>query len=731
MAQPQIVETTINHEATLGIFAKDAWKSLSNFGAWGTWCPLFDNMRITNGKEGVGAIRKYVTTVGSLTTEERLTALDDNSTTLAFEMISMTPAIPGLVGLSTKITIKEVPEGTYIQRLTVNRTAGLGPDSIAMIKAKQTLSYTKENEILKAHVMAESLVLKGMGFFNDKVLNLTKAILTGQSKTWEYNEYPDWMGYLPRMVKGLPVTEVLRPNQIGDMLTRFIELVYQQAGAYIKAQLNPQQAQVPGNIYELEALGLITSGHVAQRGLKELAAYVCQHWESDIEFCQQLLQGVNPLHIQVVESISDVPDDLHNLQATDKQGTRSVKELISEKRLFMLDYRELADYDLCDFTPKTYFLAPVMLVYREIVENGSRLNVLGIQLHPSKNEIFTPGMKNHNRYKLARMFVACADTQIHEFRYHLGIGHLSMEPFCISTHNRLPKRDDFTHPIRQLLAPHLEGTIGINFLARQTLVAEKGAFTDKTFAVGTQQGLRLASDGWRKWHFYKSSFPEQLAARGFYEDKRDKLEGYYYREDGFKVWNAIGDYTTHTVDKIYATDADVHGDGDLQMWADETSAKDGAAVPGFPSAIKTKKELSHILQIIIWNGSAQHSVINYSQAPYQTLIPSRPNAMYRPMPDLPEDGSDVTEDYLKAALAPEFPMLFQLLFTWLLSLPSDSNLLNLHAFGNRFPDVDAAFHKKMNELTEEFNKRNEELVKSGKAAYIYLLPENVACSVVI
>jgi arachidonate 15-lipoxygenase len=421
------------------------------------------------------------------------------------------------------------------------------------------------------------------------------------------------------------------------------------------------------------------------------------------------------------------------LTITEKSGqVKSVQQLVNEKRLFMLDYRDMADFVLHE---EKFFYAAVMLVYREILdENNSRLNVLGIQLDPSSNEVFTPDMPQKNRYKLAKMFVACADNQIHEFQYHMGFGHLGVEGAVVAIHNRLPKAskknpESKPHPLRALLEPHLDDTIGINFMARLLLVPEKYAFTDKPFSIGTVQGMKLASKGWARYDFFKSSFPEDLKARGFDEAGTDGLQNYFYREDGFKLWNALGDYTTDAVNHIYADDEAVKADGDLQKWADEMAAKDGAAYTGFPESIGTKKLLAHVLQILIWNFSALHSILDFPQWTYVGYIPNRPNALYQPMPELGEDKADIDEAYIKKCLAPKLQTLFQTTFPWLLSLPSEANLTDLAALKGIHDDVDANFQKSLAKLTEEIKARNAKLEAEGKAPYLYLLPEKVACSV--
>jgi len=401
----------------------------------------------------------------------------------------------------------------------------------------------------------------------------------------------------------------------------------------------------------------------------------------------------------------------------------SVQTLFEEGRLFIVDYVDL--HGLPVSNPEMTFYAPYLLLYKELLKNNeSRLNVVGIQLERDveKPQVYGPRRTPANLWKLAKMFVNSADSQVHEFRYHLGLSHLAQEPIVIAVHNRLPK----THVIRSLLQPHLDETIGINFLARNTLIAPDFAFTNKTFVVGTANGVRLASKAWINYDFFGSSFPEQLKARGFDREKTDGLENYWYREDGFKLWDCIGNYAANVVNTYYKTDKDVEKDQAIQEWVAEMISEAKANVKGFPRQVITKEMLAKVCQVIIWNGSALHSVVNYPQWPYLGFIKNRPNGLYTPMPSTPENG-DITEEDIDKALLPTLPSLFQILFSWLLSSQdSESTLPNLQAMNGKISDQ---FQSELKYLTERINERNRQLESQGKTPYVFCLPENIATSV--
>jgi arachidonate 5-lipoxygenase len=521
---------------------------------------------------------------------------------------------------------------------------------------------------------------------------------------------------MPRMVKGLPTSEALSPSQIGSMAERLIKLVYLIIGQGLDGKLEePTREDLITSIKEL------TKQEHKNHDLEYLVDYVPHHSNDDEEFCQQLLQGVNPLAITVVSDLKQVPKDMQGLREPNT-SQKKLQDLINEKRLFMLDYKELRDLKNKKYLDM-YFYAPIVLIYKELLdEDNSRLSILGIQLEEGSKVYDQETAKHHPfRYMLAKIFVQCADSQLHQFGYHLGISHLAIEPIIVATHNTLPKK----HVVHKLLKPHFKETIGINFMARQTLVASSFPITDSQFALGTHQALEVVSKVWTDFDFFKFSFPEQLKARGFDEKKTDGVENYYYRDDGFLLWNAIGDYTKDVINKHYKEDKDVADDADVQKWAHETA--NDAGMKGFPSTITERGMLAHVLQIIIWNASALHSAINYPQWSYLSFVPNRPNALYRPMPAF--DGKDIDQAYIKDALPSGFHNLFQFSLSWILSMPSDINLTDISPMKHLYPEADKSFHEHLEKISTVIETRNQKLKNKGKAPYVYLLPKYVAASV--
>ena len=119
-------------------------------------------------------------------------------------------------------------------------------------------------------------------------------------------------------------------------------------------------------------------------------------------------------------------------------------------------------------------------------------------------------------------------------------------------------------------------------------------------------------------------------------DDPNVLPGYYYRDDGLKIWNAIEAYVKDIIDLFYSNDADVKEDPELQNWAKEVHYKafpafgDNPAGRGFPESINTKDELIEYCTLIIFNGSAQHAAVNFGQFDIYGYAPNSPSAVRQP-----------------------------------------------------------------------------------------------------
>ncbi|XP_066268538.1 uncharacterized protein [Branchiostoma lanceolatum] len=346
--------------------------------------------------------------------------------------------------------------------------------------------------------------------------------LTNTARLRSHPEVP--LEEMPAACVPLPTEEMFSPVKIGRLMQRLAEFI-------------ASQAQIMMRYAQAKRQGMWDPWKANFSGYLPANEKLIETWQNDEEFCRQFLQGINPMLLTVCKEQSQIPASMLGLRA---QG-KTALQLMADNRLFIVDYAPMLG---APATPGKFFYAPIVLMYKEeLAGRKSRLNMLGIQLtrKTGKNKVYSPETaKTHpNKYMFAKMHVMSADNNVHQFLYHLGYTHLGMEPIAVSLHTHLPP----DHPIHRLLLPHFKDTIGINYLARHSLVSRIFPITDPMFATSTVGGLHMFIKEWRKYRFMDMAFPEELKRRGFDEAKSDGLEDYYFRDDGFKLWNIYKDYT--------------------------------------------------------------------------------------------------------------------------------------------------------------------------------------------
>lgn len=521
---------------------------------------------------------------------------------------------------------------------------------------------------------------------------------------------------LPRSAKGLPFAQQLMPDKVGLIMQRLVEYAYAQADFAVLLKV---LTMTPG--------GDKWTAFWGNNFLKPTAntKNILKNFPKDEEQARQYLNGMSPTMISQVQSLSDIPDKIPIKNV--KLGGEDLQSIIDRKGLFFCDYKHLAP--LHNYK-NMFFYAPYALMYKP--KGSEDLTVGAIQLDRSADaDVYTDNRDetSESRWRFARLHLSCADNQYHQFIFHLGYGHLAMEPHIVSIYNSF----DEDHIISQLMTPHFKDTIGINFLARQTLVSEVEPITDQTFSPGTAQAMHLFLNAWEEYDFFDNNFVNDLKNRGFTEDGSDGVKDYYYREDGFKLWNAMGNYIGAVVDKKYPTDKDVENDEQIKKWVLETRSKDKADIPGFPNRIYSKALLVECLQTIMWNLSAAHSAVNFSQYDHLSYIPNRPNALFKAMPSgSPKDEIPEYDKFKDQAMPPIASIgHFEVLFSWLLTTPPQVTLEKVNAMENIVPEAHELFQKELAGIHKEIKTRNDKLAAEGKANYPYLDPHRVEASIAI
>ena len=208
-----------------------------------------------------------------------------------------------------------------------------------------------------------------------------------------------------------------------------------------------------------------------------------------------------------------------------------------------------------------------------------------------------------------------------------------MEAYAVATMRNLPD----PHPILKLLRPHFRYTMAINTAARATLIND-GGILDLLFAIGGKGKVELLQRISKQFHFQGTNIVRNTHERGV--DDHEKLPGYYYRDDGIKIWHAINEFVGGIVAEFYSTDEDVESDGEIQAWANDVykNAFPGACVDekptdiSLPKKITTMDELTEYCTLIIFTASVQHASVNFGQYDYYGFVPNAPATLRRPPP---------------------------------------------------------------------------------------------------
>ncbi|MEZ6017077.1 MAG: lipoxygenase family protein [Planctomycetota bacterium] len=376
------------------------------------------------------------------------------------------------------------------------------------------------------------------------------------------------------------------------------------------------------------------------------------YWR-DWVFAEQRLAGPNPL---VIERLTDLralrkrmPLTDEHLQAalpmasTDVCG--GVERAVDEGRLFIADYAVLEGIPAGTWREgRKYLCAPIAIFTWRSTGIGDRgeLVPIAIQLHQGSGEgpIYTP---SHDRWRAAKTFLQVADANHHEMIGHLAHTHLAMEPFAIATARQL----SIDHPIRRLLAPHLQFLLARNAEARMRLLRPDGP-VDNLLAgtlAGSLEIARRGRMGWGipsatatdgslpAWGLVSSAFERDLVRRGVAD--AELLPHYPYRDDGRLVMGAVTDFVGAYVALTYSSERDLAEDQELQDWARELARPGpagGGGVRQMPPEIASRDELTRVLSEVIFTSGPKHAATNFPQLEYMGFVPNMPLAAYHPPP---------------------------------------------------------------------------------------------------
>jgi len=455
---------------------------------------------------------------------------------------------------------------------------------------------------------------------------------------------------------------------------------------------------------------------------------VAKRWRDDLEFARQTVQGVSPVHIEL---ISEIPADIdcdENLAYGLLEPGMSLAQALADNRMFMTDFAELIGIALFDKTAedgtveKRYAHPARGLFYRH---SDGHLRPVAIQCERG-GLVFTPKDDEYD-WLAAKMHLRCAEGNVHQLLPHALHTHLVMEPFVMATLRNLAA----SHPVYKLMRRHLRYTLAINEGARSSLLAPGGVFDNFMATGGPDQGhLALLMQGYVDWKLEHNNPRKNLAARGVLDAL--VLPYYPYRDDGIPIWDAIGEYVQKTLALFYPDDQSLIDDNEMQdWWTDLTTA--GHAPDKMPCAELTKiSDLEEVLSIVIWTVSAQHPAVNYQQYHHYAFVPNAPLCLREPAPT---QRGKLDERGIVEMLPSKSQATWQVAIgRALASFGKDEEYLhNPDGFHEEFFEENAAvevlegFERTMHQIDQATRKRN----KTRPVPYVELLPSRVPTSITI
>lgn len=372
---------------------------------------------------------------------------------------------------------------------------------------------------------------------------------------------------------------------------------------------------------------------------------VADLFQKDEIFAYLQVAGYNPIVLQQFQGQD------RRLPLTEKQYeaiaqkfgvSDSLAQAQADGRLYVADYALLdtlvdGSYISDTLQQQKYIVAPVALFAVPPAGSASRSLfpvAISYQKTPLSSDrvLFTPldADRNGEPWMTAKNIVEVANSSHHELIGHLGRTHLVVEPFVVPTNN-LPEN----HPLKNLLQPHFEGTVLINYAAHSLLVAPGGS-VDALLASSIGGDHLLAIKGTQSYlfNFNEIAFPQTLKSRGVSDP--DKLPIYPYRDDGLLIWNAIENWVRDYFSIYYPNDSSVLADADLQTWAATLVSFQGGRLHNFgdrgQGRIETLDYLVQAVATVIFTASAQHAAVNFPQKELMMYAPAFPLARYLPAP---------------------------------------------------------------------------------------------------
>lgn len=331
----------------------------------------------------------------------------------------------------------------------------------------------------------------------------------------------------------------------------------------------------------------------------------------------------------------------------------TLNESVAEGEVYILDYSILAPYEgITSDNPDQILFSPKALFG---ISEEDVLTVVAIQVYSDPahedNDVLTPPQQRNweeatpsekvdlLKWSLAKVAVNSAEASYFELVTHLGLTHLVMEPFIVTSKRNLPT----DHPISMLLESHIWGTININDEAEKILMAPDHTI-DWSFPPPIEVSQDIATGAVRDFlgDINNRTFPMRMA-----KNDVEDIPDYPYYDDGMLEWEAMSDFVESFLEVLYEDDEAVATDDVLSCWAndlEENGMMDNFGTDG-SNEFTTIEGLRDFLTLFMFTGSCQHSATNYAQGVYVLFTPMMPLSGYANPNDVTEDNLEMMAKY--------------------------------------------------------------------------------------
>ena len=463
---------------------------------------------------------------------------------------------------------------------------------------------------------------------------------------------------------------------------------------------------------------------------------ISYHFQQDKYFAYMQVAGPNPVMLQQLAQLDlrlPITEDKYSDVANFYGVSDTLNNALAEGRIYLADYTLLNSLVNGTFPQQQKYISAPLALFAVPPSSYRVRSLFPVAISYQETSIsnnwilFTPLVTDTDAdtWMTAKNIVQMADSNYHELVSHLGRTHLVVEPFVVAT-NQLPDN----HNLKNLLKPHLEGTILINYGAHTSLIAPGGG-VDELLAssIGSDQTLGAHGAQSYLFNFNDIAFPDTLTSRGV--DDASKLPTYPYRDDGLLIWGAIESWVKEYFSLYYSSDSSVLNDPDLQTWASTLISREGGRLKNFgddgQGQIKTLDYLVKAVSTIIFTASAQHAAVNFPQKELMMYTPAFPLARYLPVPI----DTQQRENFING-LPPLEQALNQINLVYLLGSIYYTNLGNYSASAFTDPNVISAldkFQTNLKDIEQQINQRNSNSKDDRIIPYKFLLPTNIPQSI--